>query len=117
MEDYANKSELYYKLISHFCDPCTYVAKSDLCYTISNNICGNCVDENKHCQNCKILTILQIIRDAQTKQLEHGMAKWLICSDGYYPYCSKCNNEPKNGVMSDFCPNCGAFMKGDKYER
>jgi hypothetical protein len=38
--------------------------------------------------------------------------EWKICSDGYYPYCSRCNHEPKNGVMSDFCPSCGAYMKG-----
>ena len=37
----------------------------------------------------------------------HG--RWIICSDGYYPYCSACFSEPKGG-MSKFCPNCGAKM-------
>ena len=37
-------------------------------------------------------------------------ARWEISLDGYYPYCSKCNEEPKNGVMSNYCPNCGAKM-------
>lgn len=41
-------------------------------------------------------------------------AKWEICSDGYYPYCSACNTEPKGGEMTDYCPSCGAKMKGDK---
>ena len=36
--------------------------------------------------------------------------EWKINSDGYYPYCPNCNTEPKNGVMSNFCPNCGANM-------
>lgn len=40
-------------------------------------------------------------------------AKWEICSDGYYPYCSACNTEPKGGEMTDYCPNCGATMKRD----
>lgn len=40
-------------------------------------------------------------------------AEWIISSDGYYPYCSNCKNEPKNGVMTDYCPNCGARMKGE----
>ena len=38
-------------------------------------------------------------------------AKWEISSDGYYPYCSHCKTEPENGVMSKYCPNCGAKMR------
>lgn len=39
--------------------------------------------------------------------------QWLINSDGYYPYCSICNNEPKSRIMTDYCPSCGAYMKGE----
>lgn len=39
---------------------------------------------------------------------------WLICSDGYYPYCSECGHWPKE--MSKFCPCCGAEMYGDDRE-
>lgn len=39
-----------------------------------------------------------------------GTGKWLISSDGYYPYCSECMKEPKNGLMTDYCPSCGARM-------
>lgn len=38
----------------------------------------------------------------------HG--HWVICSDGYYPYCSECTKEPQGGVMTDWCPNCGCRM-------
>ena len=38
-------------------------------------------------------------------------AEWRINSDGYYPYCSNCNKEPEGGKMTDYCPNCGAYMK------
>lgn len=42
----------------------------------------------------------------------HG--HWIICSDGYYPYCSECTKEPLGRKMTDYCPNCGAKMnKGD----
>lgn len=37
-------------------------------------------------------------------------AKWIISSSGYFPYCSNCKTEPKNGVMSKYCPECGAKM-------
>ncbi len=42
----------------------------------------------------------------------HG--RWLICCDGYYPYCSECKREPKGGEMTKYCPNCGTIM--DKKE-
>ena len=41
-------------------------------------------------------------------QSSHG--KWNINPDGYYPYCSCCKQEPKDGVMTKYCPNCGAIM-------
>lgn len=37
--------------------------------------------------------------------------QWRINSDEYYPYCSICRNEPQDGVMTKYCPNCGAFME------
>ncbi len=52
--------------------------------------------------------------DAQT-QPKSG--RWLINSDGYYPYCSVCKNEPKSRIMTDYCPNCGAYMKGENNDR
>lgn len=43
---------------------------------------------------------------ADVQEIRHG--KWIISSDGYYPYCSECGKEPKE--MSEFCPKCGAKM-------
>lgn len=56
----------------------------------------------------KIENIKECI-DIEVNPIKHG--KWLINSDGYYPYCSECKNEPENGVMTDYCSNCGASMK------
>ena len=55
--------------------------------------------------------IPQIINDipaVDAKDVVH--AKWEINSDGYYPYCSHCKNEPENGKMTKWCPECGARM-------
>ena len=38
---------------------------------------------------------------------------WIICSDGYYPYCSECGTEPQERVMTDVCSHCGAEMIGE----
>jgi hypothetical protein len=41
---------------------------------------------------------------ADIRARSHG--RWIICSDGYYPYCSECKHEPKSGNMTHYCPNC-----------
>lgn len=43
-------------------------------------------------------------------------ATWLICSDGYYPFCSNCLYEPEPPRLHEdnrtpYCPNCGYKMK------
>lgn len=47
----------------------------------------------------------------KTEPIESLTAHWIICSDGYYPYCSNCKTEPKSGIMSKYCPECGRRMK------
>ena len=42
---------------------------------------------------------------------EQKTGRWLVNSDGYYPYCSLCKNEPQGRIMTDYCPNCGARME------
>lgn len=37
-------------------------------------------------------------------------AHWIINSDGYYPQCSNCMQEPESGKLTKFCPNCGTVM-------
>ena len=45
------------------------------------------------------------------EQAEKGeTAKWVICCDGYYPFCSVCGEEPPGREMSRYCPNCGRRM-------
>lgn len=56
--------------------------------------------------------IKEWLEQIPTVQPEQKTGQWLINSDGYYPYCSICKNEPKGRIMTDYCPNCGAFMKG-----
>ena len=60
-------------------------------------------------------TAIQIINEAPAADVApvvHG--HWIICSDGYYPYCSVCKCEPKGREMTKFCGECGAKM--DKEE-
>lgn len=47
---------------------------------------------------------------ADIEIVRHG--RWIISSDGYYPYCSECKQEPKGGNMTNYCPHCGAKMDG-----
>ena len=52
---------------------------------------------------------------ADVVEVRHG--EWKICSDGYYPFCSKCGVEPQSGTMTRFCPDCGAKMDGERREQ
>lgn len=49
-------------------------------------------------------------------KVKRESADWLINPDGYYPYCSACGEEPKNGIMTLFCPSCGCIMRGYENE-
>ena len=50
----------------------------------------------------------EVKSDEIANPVKHG--KWLICTDGYYPYCSECGNEPTRGEMTKYCPECGTRM-------
>ena len=39
-------------------------------------------------------------------------SKWIISSDGYYPYCPNCHYRPE-GELKRFCDNCGMDMLGE----
>ena len=66
----------------------------------------------------KELVSIDLLKDLeQVDAVPVVPGRWLINSDGYYPYCSECKEEPKNGIMTHYCPNCGAKMdKGAKHE-
>lgn len=53
---------------------------------------------------------LKRVPSVQPKQ---KTGRWIICCDGYYPYCSQCSNEPQNRAMTKYCPNCGTKMESD----
>ena len=71
------------------------------------------IDINKE----ELIRALQYDREQYEKGYQDGKVdmrkkgRWLINSDGYYPYCSQCKYEPKE--MTRYCPNCGAEMSGD----
>lgn len=50
------------------------------------------------------------------EQLREKTARWEISSDGYYPYCSHCKQEPPGRELTPFCPLCGYAICGAKME-
>lgn len=55
-------------------------------------------------------TLLDYIKHMPSVSPKQKIGEWRINSDGYYPYCSECKEEPKNREMTKYCPNCGAKM-------
>lgn len=60
--------------------------------------------------------VTEALKNLPSKQPKQKCGRWLISSDGYYPYCSECKTEPKNGIMTKFCPSCGIKMDWKDYE-
>ena len=56
-----------------------------------------------------IKEIIKIIREAPTIE-ERTKGKWILDSIGCY--CSECKKHPD--VTTDYCPFCGADMRGEK---
>lgn len=73
---------------------------------------------NPHCDEQDFIFCEESYEEIKAKIAEavdentNVLATWEISSDGYYPYCSNCKNEPKSKEMTNYCPNCGAKMKG-----
>ena len=72
------------------------------------------LDEHDFVDKLFIEEELKRVPNIQSKQ---KTGQWLINSDGYYPYCSICKNEPQGRIMTDYCPNCGAYMKGESNDK
>lgn len=77
--------------------------------------CKNCNSYTGiRCFCCYMRDGADIYADMPTEDVQPVVhARWIICSDGYYPYCSECKHEPQGREMTKFCPNCGAKMEGD----
>lgn len=62
--------------------------------------------------------IIDVIRKLPPAEPERKKGRWDICDDGYVR-CSECRVKApwiSDGVawMSDYCPNCGADLRGDE---
>ena len=56
------------------------------------------LDEHDFVDKLFIEEELKRVPNIQSKQ---KTGQWLINSDGYYPYCSICKNEPQGRIMTD----------------
>ena len=68
--------------------------------------CRDYVDKCTYDGACEV-SIIAGIPTADVQPVRHG--RWIVSSDGYYPYCSECKERPE-GKTTKYCPNCGAMM-------
>lgn len=62
-------------------------------------------------ENKKLCTSIKELAIVEAKQVVHG--EWITDRGYYNPYtCNVCNHFEK--VKTNFCPNCGADMRGGK---
>lgn len=96
-------------------------------------ICDSCWEYEKHngvmCGTCYLDGAISIVEDMPSAQPERKRGKWIDKGwNGDWQYqtdgrgrswhewqCSECNDITK-GAKWDFCPNCGADMRGEEDE-
>lgn len=60
-----------------------------------------------------ILDEIDKVPTADVVEVKRG--KWKVDeTHDYEPYCSLCGHEPIAGEKYNYCPDCGADMRGDK---
>ena len=96
-----------------------YIERESLIKGFCHSCDGWCDKVDCDCLNCKnehrCETVLDIVNAPTADVTDVRRGHWEICCDGYYPYCSECGEEPPGRIgMTNFCPNCGADMRGDK---
>lgn len=64
---------------------------------------------------CGIANLLNRYPTADVRETVRG--EWITCEDidGKYRFCSACRSY--SAYKTDFCPNCGADMRGEENER
>ena len=75
--------------------------------TLENVMRSNLSVTDKECIKAAF-DLNDVLQRREAEPVRHG--RWIISSDGYYPYCSECKERPKSGDMTKHCPNCGAKM-------
>lgn len=59
---------------------------------------------------CALSAVEEMIAEqpaADVQPVKHG--RWM-CGDSRYPYCSECRRTLITGIVTEYCPRCGAKM-------
>ena len=73
--------------------------------------CRNFCTQGAACPDYRCKEVNDAFDKIPSFHIKPMSARWIINSDGYYPYCSNCKHEPQSGKMTRYCPDCGARMK------
>lgn len=78
--------------------------ESTICYGCE---IGHVVTPCGRCYVTDLLRYMEEMPEVDAKPIKHD--KWIVSSDGYYPYCSNCGARPQK--MTKFCAECGCKMR------
>lgn len=85
-----------------------------LCPFYEEGKCNLLEDEAAECNfDCDMCDFARTLYNAGYRKQKEG--EWIIKGLAN-PKCSACNSYNRCGDKSDFCPNCGAHMRGGKNE-
>ena len=103
MSDLISRKEM----LRSYQELCRNISCSECSFYFGDTLTGDCLLE-------------KWIHSLPSAEPERKTGKWIDQDEGaFYPIeCSECHKEPLldaygDYVYSDFCPNCGADMRGD----
>ena len=93
-----------------------YISRKTVIELIKNFGKGAIDDGQKHLDPVDDIILLanavDLIPAADVVEIKHG--EWKVDeTHDYEPYCSLCGHEPIAGEKYNYCPDCGADMRGD----
>ena len=85
---------------------------------LKNAHCAECnVVRQIQCSACWVNDVLELLEGEDVDAVEVVHGRWLYSEENECLICSNCemsalNNYRGNSAHSDYCPNCGADMRG-----
>ena len=76
-------------------------------------------DDMEDLVNEKVNEIIDKMKETKTGEWIRTSNDWIdgTCGARYYPiHCSICNYSTYDDDATNYCPNCGADMRGEKHE-
>ena len=94
------------------------ISREAILDAFANKFCAYCplTDCDTNCKLCYLIDTVKEEPAADVRPVVRG--KWIVHTSDLFPTdstieCNQCHAEQPAGIDDNFCPNCGADMRGE----